>query len=126
MSPFYYYPPCEIRATPAFVNQFIVPSMQYPSESLEEVRRKYEISLINEKMINTQLREKIENFQKYQPKIMVVKEVAMEDAREMILDYLKSNRNVYTSKIASDLSLSIETVLEIISSLNKAGRIEIE
>jgi Arc/MetJ-type ribon-helix-helix transcriptional regulator len=57
-------------------------------------------------------------------KVIKIREIEYEDAKKEILGYYRSYDEAYISKVAEDLELDLELVLQITEELEKEGRLK--
>ncbi len=69
--------------------------------------------------VRMSVREKLESI-----KVIDVRNVSKEKARNEIINYMKTNKKAYPSDIADGLNLDFDLVLEIVKELAGEGRIK--
>ena len=57
-------------------------------------------------------------------RILNIRKVTRQRARNDILDYLRNHKETYASEIAIDLGLDIDLVFSILDELKREGRVE--
>ena len=71
-----------------------------------------------------ELAKKVDELANEKSRILYVKEVSFEEARELISDYLKEHKKARVSEIAENLEIDVETVFAVLHQLKQEGRIE--
>lgn len=57
-------------------------------------------------------------------KPIILRTVPKEEAKKLILDYIKNNKITWTSDVIFDVGLSVDLVLEALEELRQEGKIE--
>lgn len=69
--------------------------------------------------VRVSVRDKLESI-----KVIDIRNVDRDKAKEEIIEYLVENRKAYPSDIADALSLDFDLVLEIVKELSREGRVK--
>ena len=87
-------------------------------EKLEELRAR-----LGHRSRNDVIREAIKRFieEIEEAKILYVKNLTVEQAKEEIVEYLKSHSSAYVSEIAERLGVNIEVAFKAVEELEKEG-----
>ncbi len=75
-----------------------------------------ELEQIKQKLLELENREKV----------IVLRELAREEAKEEIRQLFRSGRTLYYSDIVKELKLDLKTVVEICNELEESGQIEVD
>lgn len=58
------------------------------------------------------------------PRTIEIREVTIEKAKEMIVNYLKEHPSTYPDDIADELAIDLKTTMQVVEELIKEGKIE--
>ncbi len=91
----------------------------FPNMILENVLLRQEVEQIKQRL--SELEERIP-----EEKVIVLKEISMEEAKEEIRQLFSSGRTLYYSDIAEELRLDLKLVVDICLELQASGEVEID